>query len=147
MCRPAGASGRGWLCIGFDASQFWLSQGWGSKTRADEVTWSEGGASPFPQEPYFSGSASAHCSPTHRVETTSSSWRKQHAASTTSPETAADLSSLHQEHHTALQGTATSTEADRDRKRLNMAADTAFLLNIKERPKSKQTRTRECTQK
>lgn len=117
MCRPAGASGRGRVCIGFDASQFWLSQGWGSKTRADEVTWSEGGASPSPREPYFSGSASAHCSPTHRVETTSSSWRKQHAASTTSPETAADLSSLHQEHHTALQGTATSTEADRDREK------------------------------
>ena len=47
------------------------------RERADEVTWSEDGASSPPREPDFSISASAHCSPTHRVETTSSSWEKK----------------------------------------------------------------------
>ena len=75
--RPRGASGRAWLCIGFDASQLWLPPVLGSKKkkeRADEVTWSEDGSSSPPQEPDFSVSASADCSPTHRVETTGSCW-------------------------------------------------------------------------
>lgn len=140
MCRPAGASSRGWLCIGFDASQLWLPQAWGqNKTRADEVTWSEGGAWP-PLRNHTSAALPLHIAHQHTGHKTTSSPGEQNMQPPPRPQKQpqTELTTSRTPHRAPRNSYKHRDRGrQRQRKRLNMAADTAFLLNIKGQNPSK----------
>lgn len=106
--RQGLVAGAACVCIGFDASQLGLMRWPGVRAVLGH-----------PLRNHTSAALPLHIAHQHTGhKTTSSSWRTtcslHHA-----PRDSRRLSSLHQEHHTALQGTATSTEteADRDKER------------------------------
>lgn len=123
MCRPAGASSRGWLCIGFDASQLGLMREPGVRAVLGHPLRNHTSAAlPLHIAHQHTGTKPLVLPGEQNMQPPPRSQKQLQIELTTSrtPHRAPRNSYKHKDRG-----------RQRQRKRRNMAADTAFLLNIK----------------